>query len=207
MAYKNDFDLQFLEKSGNDELRILFNSLIYYRKKSIKENFEEYWERVITESDFFYNKNTTRTTYRGVIENIAEELMIEKFQDYFLEELEEQIFKKVFLLISFSFEKIEKMVFEPETEENELKNRIFLHKDISLERISLMYLGYVLRNYTERVIPEFLISPFMIFINKNLEEKGFKLKTRLIISFIVLVAILRRVRKAFDKKETIENNK
>ncbi|MFR4520711.1 MAG: DUF3944 domain-containing protein [Fusobacterium sp.] len=63
IAYKNDFDLQFLEKSGNDELRILFNSLMYYRKKSINDSFKEFWERVIIESEF-YNKNTGRITYK-----------------------------------------------------------------------------------------------------------------------------------------------
>lgn len=178
---------------------------MYYRKKSINDSFKEFWERVIIESEF-YNKNTGRITYKKIVEDTAEKLSVENFQNYHLEELEERIFKKVFSIIALSYGEIEKMVFEPETVANELKNRMFLHEDISLNRISFMYLGYALRNYTSKVISGFLTSPFMLFIDENLEEKNLKLKTRLIISFIILVAILRKVRKVFDKKTSIENS-
>lgn len=179
---------------------------MYYRKKSINDSFKEFWERVIIESEF-YNKTTGRITYKKIVEDTAEKLSVENFQNYHLEELEERIFKKVFSIIALSYGEIEKMVFEPETVANELKNRMFLHEDISLNRISFMYLGYALRNYTSKVISGFLTSPFMLFIDENLEEKNLKLKTRLIISFIILVAILRKVRKVFDKKTSIEYSK
>ena len=207
MEKKYDNDLRFLEELGNDQLKALFNFLMYNKNKKIDDDFCEFWERATNETNL-HKKNNSRVSYKKMLENISKDLKIEDYTKKGTEELEGLIYEKIFEIIKskVSENEIEKMIFDPLAEEEKLKNLIFLHEHTSLDKISFLYLVYAMRQYNPEIITDFLRSPFMAFLNDYLKDDVPIFITRLMISFTVLISILRRIRKVFDKKKAIQES-
>lgn len=216
MSYRYDNDLEFLGKCTNEELKELFNILVYDPKdgeerfsstltlsdeyKKYGTDYSKYWKRIAEELQL-YGGNTivnniirfgSGVTYREILEDVAKNLKVTYTKSSSTQEIEDSILEKVLFEIfsKISEDEAKKLFSEFSDDELVLKN---LNTSLGVNGAPWGKIGLSLVNKgLTRVVGGLLTGPIGLVLNAWIVADIAGPATRVTVPAVMLIATLRK---------------
>lgn len=215
MSYRYDKDLKFLGKCTNEELKKLFNILVYDPKdggerfsstltlsdeyKKYGSDYSKYWQRIAEELQL-YGGNTfanifrgsTGVLYREILEDVAKNLKVPYTKFSSTQEIEENVLEKVLFEVfsKISEDEAKKLFSEFSDDELVLKN---LNTSLGVNGAPWGKIGLSLVNKgLTRVVGGLLTGPVGLVLNAWIVADIAGPATRVTVPAVMLIATLRK---------------